>query len=70
MNNDGKAADVLKWMAWTVLFVGAVMMAFTASDFRSQNLPLMVSIGFLIAGMNIFIMSTVFRLMTLRRNDA
>lgn len=70
MNNDGKAADVLKWMSWTVLFVGAVIMAFTASDFSSKNLPLMVSIGFLIAGMNIFILSTVFRLMTLRRNDA
>ncbi|KLH98156.1 hypothetical protein ABE237_07710 [Brevibacillus formosus] len=70
MNNDRKAADVLRWMAWTVLFAGAVIMAFTASDFRSENLPLMVSIGFLIAGMNIFIMSTVFRLMTLKRTDA
>lgn len=63
MNQDKKAADTLKWMAWTVTIVGIFLMLFSASDFRSENLPLMVSIGCLIAGMNIFLLSTVFRLM-------
>ncbi|MGN7470891.1 hypothetical protein [Brevibacillus sp. SAFN-007a] len=70
MNTDKRAADMLKWIAWTAIVIGGLLMAFTASDFRSENLPLMVSIGFLIAGMNIFIMSTVFRLMNLRKKEA
>lgn len=69
MNNERKAADMLKWMAWTVGIIGALLMAFSVSDFRSSNFPLMVSIGFLIAGMNIFILSTVFRLMTLKHKE-
>ncbi|WP_400161978.1 hypothetical protein ACAF76_016615 [Brevibacillus sp. TJ4] len=63
MNEDKRAADTLKWMAWTATIVGTLLLVFTASDFRSENLPLMVSIGCLIAGMNIFLLSTVFRLM-------
>jgi hypothetical protein len=63
MNEDKKAADTLKWIAWTATIVGTLLLVFTASDFRSENLPLMVSIGCLIAGMNIFLLSTVFRLM-------
>lgn len=70
MNNEKKAADMLKWMAWTSLIVGILLMAFNVSDFRSGNFPLMVSIGCLIASMNIFILSTVFRLMTLKQQKA
>jgi len=70
MNNDKKAADTLKWMAWTATIIGALLMAISVSDFRSENLPLMVSIGFLIGGMNIFLLSTVFRLMNIRKQQA
>lgn len=69
MNNDKKAADVLRWMAWTAIGIGFLLMAFNVSEFKSENLPLMVSIGCLIAGMNIFILSTVFRLMTVRKQE-
>ena len=69
MNTDKRAADVLRWIAWTAIAIGGLLMAFTASDFRAENFPLMVSIGFLIAGINIFIMSTVFRLLNLRKQE-
>ncbi|GED68437.1 hypothetical protein BRE01_21390 [Brevibacillus reuszeri] len=69
MNNEKKAADMLKWMAWTTTIIGALLMAFSVSDFRSENFTLMVSIGFLIAGMNIFLLSTVFRLMNIRKQQ-
>ena len=64
-----KAADTLKWMAWTATIVGVLLFVFNVSDFRSENFPLMVSIGFLIAGMNIFLLSTVFRLMNIRKQE-
>lgn len=70
MNNDKKAADTLKWMAWTATIIGGMLLLFNVSDFRSENFPLMVSIGFLIAGMNIFLLSTVFRLMNIRKQEA
>ncbi|MGG3886202.1 hypothetical protein [Brevibacillus panacihumi] len=66
MNHDYKAASTLKWMAWTATIVGMLLLVFNVSDLRSENLPLMVSIGCLIAGMNIFLLSAVFRLMSLK----
>ena len=70
MNEDKKAAETLKWMAWAVTISGIVLFLLNASDFRSGNLPLMVSIGCLIAGVNIFLLSTVFRLMTMSKQRA
>lgn len=69
MNTDKKAANTLRWMAWTATIIGALLFTLNVSDFRSENFPLMVSIGFLIAGMNIFLLSTVFRLMTIRKQE-
>lgn len=69
MNTDEKAARTLGWMAWTTVIIGALLLVFNVSDFRSGNLPLMVSIGFLIAGVNMFLMNIVFRLMTLNKRE-
>lgn len=66
MNHDYKAANTLKWMAWTATIVGMLLLVFNVSDLRAENLPLMVSIGCLIAGMNIFLLSAVFRLMSMK----
>jgi len=69
MNTDEKAARTLGWMAWTTVIIGALLLVLNVSDFRSENFPLMVSIGFLIAGVNMFIMNIVFRLMTLQKRE-
>ncbi|MFY0542815.1 hypothetical protein [Brevibacillus sp. H7] len=69
MNHDKKAADTLRWMAWTSIMIGFVLFAFNVTDFRSENFLLMMSIGFLIAGMNIFLLSTVFRLLHIGKQE-
>jgi hypothetical protein len=69
MNHDKKAADALKWMAWASIMIGIVLFAFNVTDFRSENFLLMMSIGFLIAGMNIFLLSTVFRLLHIGKQE-
>ncbi|EST55084.1 hypothetical protein T458_10275 [Brevibacillus panacihumi W25] len=66
MNHDYKAANTLKWMAWTATIVGMLLLVLNVSDLRAENFPLMVSIGCLIAGMNIFLLSAVFRLMSMK----
>lgn len=63
MNNEQKAADTLKWFAWAANLIGVVLFLLNVSDFRADNLGLMTAIGFLIAGMNILLLSTVFRLL-------
>jgi hypothetical protein len=66
MNYETKPARMLTWMAWTVTIIGAILLAFTVSDFSQGNLPLMIAIGCLIAGMNIFLFSAVFHMMKIR----
>ncbi len=69
MDQEKKAADTLKWMAWTATIIGTLLFAFSVSDFRSENFLLMIAIGCLIAGMNIFLLSTVFRLLHIRKQE-
>jgi len=69
MNQDKKAADTLTWMAWTSTIIGIVLFVCNVTDFRAENVLLMVSIGCLIAGMNIFLLSTVFRLLHLGKQE-
>jgi hypothetical protein len=63
MNNGIKAAGTLKWLAWAATIIGFVLLLINVSDFRAENFGLMAAIGFLIGGMNIFLLSTVFRLL-------
>lgn len=67
MPNDGmKASEVLRWFAWIAIGIGTLLFVGNMSGFSFKNLPLMVSIGFLIAGMNIFVLSTAFKLLIIR----
>jgi len=70
MNNEQKAADTLKWFAWAASLIGVLLFVLNVTDFRAENFGLMASIGFLIAGMNIFLLSTVFRLMHIKKQEA
>jgi|GEM_PF-795393 len=58
-----KAAEMLRYFAWLAIAVGTFLFAVNVNDFRGDNLGLMVAIGFLIAGMNIFLLGTVFSLL-------
>ncbi|RNB83344.1 hypothetical protein EDM56_22000 [Brevibacillus fluminis] len=70
MKNDGlKASEMLRWFAWIAIGIGSLLLIGSVSDFSSSNLPLMVSIGFLIAGVNIFVLSTAFRLLIIRTEE-
>ncbi|HZG14099.1 MAG TPA: hypothetical protein VE710_03655 [Candidatus Bathyarchaeia archaeon] len=69
MNNEQKAADTLKWFAWAASLIGVLLFVLNVTDFRAENFGLMASIGFLIAGMNIFLLSTVFRLMHIKKQE-
>jgi hypothetical protein len=63
MESGIKAAGTLKWLAWVSTIIGFVLLLIHVSDFRAENFGLMAAIGFLIGGMNIFLLSTVFRLL-------
>jgi hypothetical protein len=65
-NRDHTAIKVLHRFAWLAAIIGFVLVLLNVTDFSSDNLALMVGIGFLIAGGNIYILSTVFHLMLVR----
>ncbi|NGQ96581.1 hypothetical protein G3578_15570 [Brevibacillus sp. SYP-B805] len=58
-----RGAQMLRRIAWLAVAVGIFLFIWNVNDFNSENLGLMVSIGCLIAGMNIFLLSTVFSLL-------
>lgn len=68
-NNGMKAAEMLRWFAWIAIVIGSLLFVGNVNDFSFANLPLMVSIGFLIAGMNIFVISTAFKLLLIRTEE-
>jgi len=70
VSEDKKAAETLTWIAWGAIIFGIILFIPNVSDFRSSNLPLMVSFGCLIAGVNILLFSAVFRLLSLGRQRA
>jgi Na+/phosphate symporter len=62
--NDGyRVASALKMMAWAILAIGTILFSVSVSDFSSRNLGLMVGIGFLIAGMQIYGIGTIVHLL-------
>jgi hypothetical protein len=58
-----RGAQMLRRIAWLAVAVGIFLFVWNVNDFNSENLGLMISIGCLIAGMNIFLLSTVFSLL-------
>ncbi|SEN60563.1 hypothetical protein [Lihuaxuella thermophila] len=67
-NSGMKAGEMLRILAWVVIVAGFVLLAPNVSDFSGENLGLMVAIGFLIAGMNIFVLATIFQLLHTTQN--
>jgi peptidoglycan/LPS O-acetylase OafA/YrhL len=62
-NNGIRAAEMLRILAWLAIVIGSILFILNVSDFSGNNLWLMVAIGFLIAGMNIFVLGTIFKLL-------
>ena len=65
-NRDHTAIKVLHRFSWLAAIAGLLLVLLNVTDFSSENLALMVGIGFLIAAGNIYLLSTVFHLMLVR----
>ncbi|MFD2615395.1 hypothetical protein [Paenibacillus gansuensis] len=56
-----KATEII---AWVLLGIGFILFALYVSDFRDSNLGLMVAIGFVIAGMQVYGIGTFVHLLS------
>ncbi|GAA4719750.1 hypothetical protein [Brevibacillus fulvus] len=64
MRNDGhRVAAIMQVLAWISLIAGIFVSFYHGSDFSDQNLGLMVGIGMVIAGMQIFGVGTFVHLL-------
>ncbi|ANE48850.1 hypothetical protein SY83_10415 [Paenibacillus swuensis] len=70
LTNDGgvKVAKAMTLIAWVLLGIGVAMFLMTMSNFRDSNLGLMVAIGFVIAGMQVYGLGTFVNLISTKSN--
>lgn len=65
-----RAVQLLQVFSWIANITGILLIIFNAADFTTENMNLMVGMGFLIAGMGIFfIMSSVFQLLHVNNRE-
>lgn len=65
-NNNLRMEIVFKLIAWAVLAIGCILFLANVNDFSSTNLGLMIGIGMMISGMQIYGIGVVVQLLQSR----